>query len=70
MTKCLVKGCNNHKHQGKFVVDLCSPCYNMLTSGNIAFGETFIHTLKRERYGYKEALVQVQEVADIGLGDI
>ena len=26
-TKCIVKDCANHKHEGLFVGDLCSPCH-------------------------------------------
>ncbi|MBK3779827.1 hypothetical protein G3A43_06140 [Paraburkholderia aspalathi] len=35
MEKCIVKGCQNHKHQGLFVGDLCTPCHRMLTTGNV-----------------------------------
>ncbi|WP_157639945.1 hypothetical protein [Burkholderia ubonensis] len=33
MEKCIVKGCLNHRHQGRFIGDLCSPCHAMLTEG-------------------------------------
>jgi hypothetical protein len=33
MSKCIVKGCENHKHQGLFVGDLCTPCHSMLSEG-------------------------------------
>lgn len=33
MEKCIVKGCKNHKHEGQFVGDVCSPCHTMLTEG-------------------------------------
>jgi hypothetical protein len=33
MDKCIVKGCQNHKHQGQFVGDLCAPCHRMLCEG-------------------------------------
>jgi hypothetical protein len=29
--KCIVKDCENHKHQGRFVGDLCSPCHAFIT---------------------------------------
>lgn len=44
--KCIVHGCLNHKHQGIFTGDLCMPCHNMLTSGEVKYGETFIHGLR------------------------
>ena len=31
---CVVKGCTNARHQGSFVGDLCSPCHNIITTGN------------------------------------
>lgn len=31
--KCIVKGCENHTHEGVFVGLLCGPCWNMLTTG-------------------------------------
>jgi hypothetical protein len=46
--KCLVKGCKNYTDQGSFIGHLCSPCYNMLTTGKIGHGETFIHQLYEE----------------------
>lgn len=33
MEKCIVKGCKNHRHQGRFVGELCAPCHGMLTEG-------------------------------------
>ena len=33
MEKCIVKGCQNHRHEGRFVGDLCAPCHGMLTEG-------------------------------------
>lgn len=33
--KCLVKDCQNHTHQGKFIGDLCAPCYNALVGGRV-----------------------------------
>jgi hypothetical protein len=47
--KCLVKGCENHSSQGKFIGDLCMPCHEMITSGRVtSTGITFIHSI-RER---------------------
>jgi hypothetical protein len=44
-TECLVLGCTNKKHEGIFVGDLCSPCYKMLTTGELGYGRTFIHEM-------------------------
>ena len=46
---CIVKGCKNTKNQGEFIGDLCLPCYNMLTTGVIGRGDTFIHKMKNKR---------------------
>jgi hypothetical protein len=35
MEKCIVKGCQNHKHQGLFVGDVCNPCHHMLNTGKL-----------------------------------
>lgn len=33
--KCIVKGCENHTHEGMFVGNLCKPCHTMLTTGQV-----------------------------------
>ena len=45
MAKCIVKGCPNHEGERGFVGMLCTPCYQMLTTGQVGHGETFIHKL-------------------------
>ena len=42
---CVVKGCQNMKWQGKFVGDICSPCYRMITTGEDNPSTNFIHEL-------------------------
>lgn len=61
--KCLVRGCENHKHQGRFVGDLCGPCYTMLSTGEISLygGDTFIHKLSRELVACQDDLYMVSE---------
>lgn len=48
--KCIVAGCNNHQHEGRFqTFDLCAPCYYMLSAGTVSNnGTTFIHALRDE----------------------
>jgi len=48
-SKCLTKGCENHRHQGKFIGDLCAPCNSYITTGNVGPTESFIGDLQRER---------------------
>jgi hypothetical protein len=45
-TKCIVFGCSNRKHQGTFIGNLCSPCHDMLVSGEPKFGQTFVHEMQ------------------------
>jgi len=44
--KCIVYGCQNHKHQGSFEGDLCAPCHRMLTTGEPKHGTTFVHDME------------------------
>jgi hypothetical protein len=48
-SKCLTKGCGNHRHQGKFIGDLCAPCNSYITTGNVGPTESFLGDLQRER---------------------
>jgi hypothetical protein len=34
-TECIVKGCTNKKHEGKFIGDICAPCYHIITTGDL-----------------------------------
>ena len=33
-TKCVVKDCMNHTHQGRFVGLLCAPCHSFVSGGD------------------------------------
>lgn len=46
---CIMKGCTNQKYQGRFIGNLCVPCYRMITEGKIGYGETWIHKLKNKK---------------------
>ena len=35
MTKCIVHGCKNHRHEGRFIGELCGPCHTILTTGKV-----------------------------------
>ena len=43
--KCIALGCKNHENEGGFVGDLCSPCYNMITTGE---HQRWLHRLTGE----------------------
>jgi hypothetical protein len=50
--KCLVKGCENRSNQGGFFPPdnplICVPCFEMLKTGKVVQGETFIHDLRNK----------------------
>jgi hypothetical protein len=43
--KCIVHGCSNHTNQGRFVGDVCSPCYTMITTGKIMPTDSFLNQI-------------------------
>ena len=59
--ECMVKGCTNKKNEGGFVGDLCSPCHEMITTGKIGSGATFIHKMKK---GFNRKTNSIRELAD------
>lgn len=61
--KCIVRGCKNHKHEGAFIGDLCSPCYLMLTSGDPKYGSTFVHNMRDRIEELEERLKAAQDDA-------
>lgn len=43
--KCIVYGCRNHKNEGMFVGEMCSPCYSMITTGKITHSDSFLNRI-------------------------
>ena len=39
--KCIVKGCENHKHQGGFEDGMCLPCYLFITTGEGIYSQAY-----------------------------
>jgi hypothetical protein len=37
----IVKDCENHKHQGRFVGDLCSPCHAFITRNEGKYSQAY-----------------------------
>jgi len=62
--KCIVHGCQNHKHQGSFVGDICTPCYEMITTGKIENHHNFIAELNKKFNDISISTLQ-QEVMEI-----
>ena len=52
--KCIVKGCNNHSNQGVFIDKMCSPCHEMITTGEIGPTDSFLGDMKNEINRLKE----------------
>ena len=53
--KCIVFGCTNRKGEGKFVGDICAPCFHIITQGDTKHPSTnFIHTLAVEKQEWKK----------------
>ena len=47
--KCIVKGCHNSPDDGRFVGDICAPCYKIITKGKPESKSTnFIHKLYKK----------------------
>lgn len=44
--KCIVFGCSNKQHEGKFVGDICAPCYEYITTGKVGCTNSFLKQLK------------------------
>jgi hypothetical protein len=38
---CIVKDCENHKHQGRFVGDICSPCHAFITRNEGKYSQAY-----------------------------
>ena len=38
---CIVKGCSNQRHKGKFVGNLCSPCATFITTGEGKYSQAY-----------------------------
>lgn len=62
--ECMVKGCTNKKHEGNFVGDMCVPCYEMITTGEIKYGKTFIHDLRDKIVKHEELLSNLTDVLE------
>jgi hypothetical protein len=55
--KCIVKGCQNQNHEGRFIYELCAPCHEMLVTGIIANdSRTFIGKAFK---AYREEIIRL-----------
>jgi hypothetical protein len=44
-SRCIVHGCVNCRHQGRFVGNLCAPCHNYITTGRVGPTTSFLGKL-------------------------
>lgn len=51
---CIVYKCKNRRDQGRFIGDLCAPCYEYLRSGKIGYTQSFLGELKECRDTLKQ----------------
>jgi len=58
---CIVKGCSNHRHKGKFVGDLCSPCATFITTGEGKYSQAYRNS-QREWQGLTDKEILADEV--------
>ena len=42
--KCIVNDCQNHKHEGGFNGDVCSPCYQFIVHGKGTYSQAYRNT--------------------------
>ena len=38
---CIVKGCSNHRGEGLFIGELCSPCHTFITTGEGKYSQAY-----------------------------
>ena len=59
---CIVKGCRNHRGEGLFIGELCSPCHTFITTGEGKYSQAYRNS-QREWQGltYAEMWTLVDE---------
>ena len=59
---CIVYGCTNKSSEGRFIGDLCVPCYEMLSTGKFNFNSSnLVVTIANENKKLKEQLKKYKE---------
>lgn len=58
--KCIVFGCTNDSEKGFFVVDICRPCHEHITTGDVGPTTSFIGKMK-VRLDFLEDLIKKYE---------
>lgn len=74
--KCIVKGCSNHRSEGVFVGNLCRPCHDMITTGELGPSDSFLgkiydEEINRERLKFKPGPPMTEdELRSLKPGDV
>lgn len=64
-SKCIVYGCENKTDEGAFFRGIiCMPCYQMLSTGKVDFGDTFIHKLNYKKLRAAKMLGEIKAFLD------
>ena len=61
--KCIVKDCQNHRHEGKFVGDLCSPCHTFITTGEGEHSQAYRNSQREWQGLTDEELLDIADMA-------
>jgi len=46
--RCIVKDCKNHTHEGRFVGELCAPCWDYITNGKGVHSQAYRNAQPKE----------------------
>ena len=52
--KCTVKDCQNHVNEGKFIGELCAPCWDYLTNGKGIHSQAYRNAQNKYLYVYEK----------------
>lgn len=56
--RCITKDCSNHSDEGRFVGDLCSPCFEFITKGDGAYSQIYRNAHKLLRIDEASKLIK------------
>jgi hypothetical protein len=52
--KCTIKDCQNHVNEGKFIGELCAPCWDYLTNGKGIHSQAYRNAQNKYLYVYEK----------------
>jgi hypothetical protein len=66
---CIVKDCENHKHQGRFVGDICSQCHAFITRNEGKYSQAY-RNAQREWQGLTDEEIEAGFMANTCCDDL